>query len=108
MGGVMAWFYLVLAGLLEIVWATAMKQSHGFTRILPTGIMVVGMIASFWLLAVAMRTLPLGTSYTVWVGIGAVGAFLLGIVLFGEPVTLARLLAAGLIVAGIITMKLAS
>lgn len=104
----MAWVYLVLAGILEIVWATAMKQSAGFTRILPTGIMVAGMIASFWLLAVAMRTLPLGTSYTVWVGIGAVGAFLVGVTLFGEPVTPARLLAAGLIVAGIITMKLAS
>lgn len=104
----MAWFYLVLAGLLEIIWATAMKQSHGFTRILPTAVMAVGMVASFWLLAVAMRTLPLGTSYTVWVGIGAVGAFVIGIVLFGDPVTPARLLAAGLIVAGIVTMKLAS
>lgn len=108
MGVVMAWFYLILAGLLEIVWATAMKQSAGFTRIWPTGIMVAGMIASFWLLAVAMRTLPLGTSYTVWVGIGAVGAFLVGITLFGEPLTPTRLLAAGLIVAGIVTMKLAS
>ncbi len=104
----MAWVYLVLAGLLEIVWATAMKQSHGFTRMVPTGIMVVGMIASFWLLAVAMRTLPLGTSYTIWVGIGAVGAFIVGIIMFGDPVTPTRLLAAGLIVAGIITMKLAS
>lgn len=104
----MAWVHLFLAGLLEIVWATAMKQSHGFTRIWPTGIMVVGMIASFWLLAVAMRTLPLGTSYTVWVGIGAVGAFIVGIALFGEPITATRLLAAGLIVAGIVTMKLAS
>ena len=107
-GFVMAWFYLVLAGLLEIVWAVAMKQSQGFTRIWPTGIMIVGMIASFWLLALAMRTLPLGTSYTIWVGIGAVGAFVVGIVLFGEPVTSTRLLAAGLIVAGIITMKLAT
>ena len=104
----MAWVYLVLAGLLEIVWATAMKQSAGFTRIFPTAVMLVSMIASFWLLAVAMRTLPLGTSYTVWVGIGAVGAFLFGIVLFGEPVTTARLIAAGLIVAVIVTMKLAS
>lgn len=104
----MAWFYLVLAGLLEIVWAVAMKQSQGFTRIWPTIIMAAGMVASFWLLAVAMRTLPLGTSYTVWVGIGAVGAFILGIVLFGEPVTATRLLAAGLIVVGIVTMKLAS
>lgn len=85
-----------------------MKQSAGFTRLLPTVVMVAGMIGSFWLLALAMRTLPLGTSYTVWVGIGAVGAFLLGIVLFGEPVTPARLLAAALIVAGIVTMKLAS
>lgn len=104
----MAWFYLFLAGLLEIVWATAMKQSAGFTRILPTAVMVTGMIASFWLLALAMRTLPLGTSYAVWVGIGAVGAFLVGIGLFGEPVTPGRLLAAGLIVAGIVTMRLAS
>ena len=104
----MAWFYLVLAGLLEIVWAVAMKQSAGFTRPLPTAVMVVGMVASFWLLAVAMRTLPLGTSYTVWVGIGAVGAFLLGIVLFGEPATPARVTAAALILAGIITMKLAA
>jgi quaternary ammonium compound-resistance protein SugE len=104
----MAWFYLFLAGLLEIVWATAMKQSAGFTRIFPTSIMVAGMIASFWLLAVAMRTLPLGTSYTVWVGIGAVGAFVVGIFMFGEPVTATRLIAAGLIVAGIVTMKLAS
>ena len=104
----MAWVYLLLAGLLEIVWAVAMKQSQCFTRLLPTGIMVVGMIASFWLLAVAMRTLPLGTSYTIWVGIGAVGAFIAGIILFGDPVTPTRLIAAGLIVAGIITMKLAS
>lgn len=104
----MAWVYLLLAGLLEVVWAVAMKQSHGFTRIVPTGIMIVGMIASFWLLAIAMRTLPLGTSYTIWVGIGAVGAFILGIVMFGDPVTPLRLIAAGLIVAGIITMKLAS
>ena len=104
----MAWVYLVLAGLLEIVWATAMKQSAGFTRIGPTAVMAVAMVASFWLLALAMRVLPLGTSYTVWVGIGAVGAFIAGIVLFGDPVTPTRLLAAGLIVAGIVTMKLAS
>lgn len=104
----MPWLLLFTAGLLEIVWATAMKQSAGFTRILPTAVMAVGMVASFWLLAVAMRALPLGTAYTVWVGIGAVGAFLVGIALFGEPVTPARLLAAGLIVAGIVMMKLAS
>lgn len=104
----MAWVYLVVAGLLEIVWATAMKQSHGFTRMGPTVLMVVSMVGSFWLLAVAMRTLPLGTAYTIWVGIGAVGAFILGIAMFGDPVTPTRLVAAGLIVAGIVTMKLAS
>lgn len=104
----MAWVYLVLAGILEIVWATAMKQSQGFTRMVPTAIMLVGMLSSFWLLAVAMRSLPLGTSYTVWVGIGAVGAFVCGVVLFGEPLSPARLTAAALIVAGIVLMKLAS
>lgn len=104
----MPWFLLFLAGLLEVVWATAMKQSHGFTRILPTAVMVVGMFASFWLLAIAMRSLPLGTSYTVWVGIGALGAFVVGVVLFGEPLTAPRLLAAGLILAGIVAMKLSS
>lgn len=104
----MPWITLIAAGLLEIVWATAMKQSQGFTRILPTAIMLVGMVASFWLLAIAMRSLPLGTSYMVWTGIGAVGAFIIGVVLFGEPVTMGRLVAAGLILAGIVAMKLAS
>lgn len=104
----MPWFLLFLAGLLEVVWATAMKQSHGFTRMLPTAVMVVGMFASFWLLAVAMRSLPLGTSYTIWVGIGALGAFVVGVVMFGEPLTAPRLLAAGLILAGIVAMKLSS
>lgn len=104
----MPWITLIAAGLLEIVWATAMKQSQGFTRILPTAIMLVGMVASFWLLAIAMRSLPLGTSYIVWTGIGAVGAFIIGVVLFGEPVTMGRLVAAGLILAGIVAMKLAS
>ncbi|MEE2861768.1 MAG: DMT family transporter [Paracoccus sp. (in: a-proteobacteria)] len=104
----MPWFLISVAGLLEVVWALAMKQSQGFTRIGPTSIMVVGMVGSFWLLALAMRSLPLGTAYTVWTGIGAVGGFLVGIALLGEPVTPLRLLAAGLIVAGIVTMKLAS
>lgn len=104
----MPWILLFLAGLLEIVWATAMKQSHGFTRLLPTGVMAVGMIASFWLLALAMRSLPLGTSYMIWTGIGAVGAFLVGIFMFGEPVTMGRIIAAALIVSGIAAMKLAS
>ncbi|WP_265499144.1 DMT family transporter [Paracoccus beibuensis] len=104
----MPWILLSLAGLLEVVWAVAMKQSQGFTRMWPTLIMMVGMIGSFWLLALAMRSLPLGTAYTVWTGIGAVGGFMIGIAFLGEPITPLRLLAAGLIVAGILTMKLAS
>ncbi|RJE82437.1 DMT family transporter [Paracoccus onubensis] len=104
----MPWITLTIAGLLEIVWATAMKQSDGFTKPWPTIVMLVGMVASFWLLAVAMRELPLGTAYMVWTGIGAVGSFILGIILMGDPVTPLRLLAAGLIVAGIMTMKIAS
>ncbi|RJE80731.1 multidrug efflux SMR transporter [Paracoccus sp. JM45] len=104
----MPWIQLAAAGLLEVVWAVAMKQSHGFSRLLPTGIMVVGMIASFWLLALAMRSLPLGTAYAVWTGIGAIGSFVIGMTLMGEPVTLLRILAATLIFSGIIVMKIAS
>jgi quaternary ammonium compound-resistance protein SugE len=104
----MAWITLIAAGLLEIVWAVAMKQSDGFTRPLPTAIMVVGMAASVWLLALAMRTLPLGTAYTVWTGIGAVGAFVVGIVALGEAATPARITAAAMITAGLVLMKLAS
>ncbi len=103
----MSWIFLLLAGLLEIVWAVAMKQSAGFTRLWPTAVMGVSMIGSFALLALAMRTLPLGTAYVIWTGIGAVGAFLVGITFLGEAVTATRLCAAVLIVAGLITMKLA-
>jgi quaternary ammonium compound-resistance protein SugE len=102
----MPWIYLVSAGLLEIVWATAMKQSQGFTRPIPTLIMLITMAASFFLLSLAMRSLPLGTAYVIWTGIGAVGAFVLGIVLFGEVISPIRLLAAGLIVGGLILMKI--
>ncbi|HLS19735.1 MAG TPA: multidrug efflux SMR transporter [Paracoccaceae bacterium] len=101
----MAWIYLVLAGALEIIWAFYMKKSAGFTLLVPSVITLVTMIASFALLSVSMRTLPLGTAYTVWTGIGAVGAFALGIVVLGEAVTLMRLAAAGLIVAGIVLMR---
>lgn len=104
----MAWFYLLIAGILEIIWAFAMKQSHGFTRLTPTAIMVVTMIGSFWLLSVAMRTLPLGTAYTIWTGIGAVGAFVIGITVLGESVTVMRIVAACLIVSGLVMMKLSS
>lgn len=104
----MSWLYLVAAGLLEVVWAFAMKQSHGFTRIVPTAIMVVTMIGSFGLLSLSLKTLPLGTAYTIWTGIGAVGAFIVGIAVLGEAATPQRLLAAALIVAGLVMMKLSS
>lgn len=104
----MAWIALLFAGLLEIVWATSMKYSHGFTRLTPSVITLVAMIASFALLAMAMRSLPLGTAYTIWTGIGAVGAFVVGIVALGEAVTPMRIVAALLIVSGIVLMKLSS
>jgi len=101
----MAWIYLFIAGLLEIVWAFAMKQSDGFTRTIPTIVMIIAMLGSFGLLALAMRSLPLGTAYLVWTGIGAVGAFLVGVMLLGEAFTPARSVAALLIVAGMVIMK---
>ena len=104
----MAWVYLVLAGLLEVVWAFAMKQSHGFSRPLPSAVTLVAMIVSFGLLSLAMRSLPLGTAYAIWTGIGALGAFVVGIAVLGEPATALRLLAAALIVGGLALMKVAS
>lgn len=103
----MAWIYLMIAGLLEVVWAYSMKLSHGFTAPVPTIVTLVAMLASFGLLAVAMKSLPLGTAYTVWTGIGAVGSFALGIALLGEAITPMRLAAAALIVAGLMLMKFA-
>ena len=102
----MAWFLLLVAGLLEVVWAFSMKRSEGFSKLTPSLITVVAMIASFALLARAMRDLPLGTAYTIWTGIGAVGAFVLGIVALGEEATPMRIVAAALIVAGLVLMKL--
>ncbi len=104
----MAWIVLVLAGLFEIVWAFTMKQSEGFTKLWPTAITLVAMMISFGLLSYAMRTLPLGTAYTIWTGIGAVGAFLVGILVLGESASPMRLIAAVLIVAGLVMMKLSS
>ena len=104
----MAWVYLVVAGLLEVVWAYFMKQSHGFTRVTPTIITFVTMFASFGLLAAAMRSLPLGVSYMVWTGIGAVGAFLVGIFVLGEHASATRLLAAAMIVGGLVVMKVST
>ena len=104
----MAWIFLVFAGLLEIMWAYFMKKSAGFTLPVPTAMTIVTMIASFVLLSVSMKTLPLGTAYTVWTGIGAVGAFLVGIAVLGEAATPMRVLAAVFILAGIVMMKLSS
>jgi quaternary ammonium compound-resistance protein SugE len=104
----MAWMYLLAAGLLEIVWAYTMKLSEGFRRPLPTALTIVVMLASFALLSLSMKTLPLGTAYTVWTGIGAVGAFVVGVVVLGEPLTMGRLLAAALIVTGLSIMKLSA
>ena len=104
----MVWVYLVGAGILEIVWAFAMKQSHGFTRLAPTAVMVLSGLGSFGLLAIAMRSLPLGTAYAVWTGIGTIGAFAIGIAVLGEALTFQRLLAAALILSGLVLMKLAS
>lgn len=102
----MAWVAIAVAGLLEVVWALAMKQSQGFTRLGPSLVTAVCVLASFGLLAWSMRSLPLGVAYMVWTGIGATGAFIVGAVALGEPVGPLRLLAAGLIVAGLILMKL--
>lgn len=104
----MAWLYLILAGIFEVVWATAMKESNGFTRLVPSSITIIFMLLSFSLLAYAMKTLPLGTAYTIWVGIGAVGAFIAGINLFGEAVNTTRIIAAVLIIAGVVLLKLAT
>jgi quaternary ammonium compound-resistance protein SugE len=104
----MAWIMLFVAGVFEVVWAYSMKQSEGFTRLLPSIVTLVMMTASFALLSFAMRTIPLGTAYTVWTGIGAVGAFIVGIVLLGEQLNPTRILAAVLIVCGLLLMKLSS
>jgi len=104
----MPWFALIIAGLFEVAWAYSMKQSDGFTRLVPTVTTIVAMFISCALLAWSMRTLPLGTAYMVWTGIGAVGAFIVGIAVLGEPVGWARLLAAGLILSGLVLMKLSS
>jgi quaternary ammonium compound-resistance protein SugE len=103
-----AWIYLIGAGLLEIGWAMGLKHTQGFTRLVPSLLTVTCMAASFWLLALALKTLPIGTAYAIWTGIGAVGTAILGIWLLGEPASLGRLAGVALIVGGIVTLKLAS
>lgn len=102
----MAWFYLFVAGLMEIGWALGLKYTEGFTRLIPTALTVSAMVASVALLGLALKTLPIGTAYAVWSGIGAVGTAALGIALFGDPATVGRLACIGLIVAGIVGLKL--
>jgi quaternary ammonium compound-resistance protein SugE len=104
----MAWIMLIIAGIFEVVWAYSMKLSNGFTKLIPSIVTLVMMIASFGLLSIAMRTIPLGTAYTVWTGIGAVGAFIVGAAALGEPLSITRILAALLIVSGLVLMKLSS
>ena len=104
----MAWVLLLVAGFLEVVWAYFMKVSDGFSKLTPSILTIVFMIASFALLSYAMKSLPLGTAYTVWTGIGAVGSFILGIVILGEPANAMRMLAAVLIISGLVLMKLSS
>lgn len=106
-GDDMSWILLILAGLLEIGWAIGLKYTEGFTRLWPSVLTILALVASFLLLGVALRTLPVGTGYAVWVGIGAMGTAILGIFLFGESVTPLRLLSLALICAGIIGLKLA-
>ena len=104
----MAWVILFFAGLFETGWAIGLKYTDGFTRFWPTAWTVFAMIVSLWLLGIAMKTLPVGTAYSVWVGVGAVGTVVLGIALLEEPATAARLISVGLIIAGIIGLKLAT
>jgi quaternary ammonium compound-resistance protein SugE len=104
----MAWMFLLAAGLLEIVWASTMKLSQGFTRGGPTAVTLLAMVASFGLLSISMKTLPLGTAYAIWTGIGTVGAFVVGVVFLDESLTIGRVVAAALILAGLGLMKLST
>jgi quaternary ammonium compound-resistance protein SugE len=104
----MAWLYLFIAGLLEVGWAIGLKYTEGFTRLMPTVLTVAAMVLSIAMLGIALRTLPVGTAYAVWTGIGAVGTAMLGIYLFGDPATVMRLACIGLIVVGIVGLKFAS
>ena len=104
----MPWLYLTIAGIFEVVWSTAMKYAEGFSNLVPSVIMVVGMIVSFYFLSMATRVLPLGTAYATWTGIGAVGAIIVGAILFHEPVTFSLILFLAFIIVGILGLKLTS
>lgn len=104
----MAWIYLIIAGIFEVVWAVALKYSQGFTRLKPSLVTIGGMMVSFYLLALATKTLPIGTAYAIWTGIGALGTAILGMLIFHEPVTTLRILFLFLIFSGICGLKLTS
>lgn len=104
----MAWILLIVAGLFEIAWAIGLKYTDGFTRPLPTAGTIAAMLISIWLLGIAMKTLPVGTAYSVWVGVGAAGTVILGIILFKEPANALRLASIGLVIAGIVGLKVAT
>lgn len=104
----MAWIILIVAGLFEVGWAIGLKYTEGFTRLWPTVWTILSMIISLWLLGIAIKSLPVGTAYSIWVGVGAVGTVILGIVLLGESANAARLISVSLILAGIVSLKLAT
>ncbi|WP_129595737.1 DMT family transporter [Anaerophilus nitritogenes] len=102
----MEWSYLVIAGFLEVGWAMGMKYSQGFTKILPSTLTVIGMVASFYFLSLSLKSLPLGNAYAIWTGIGTVGTVVLGIILFKEPINVMRMICIAFIVFGIVGLKL--
>ncbi|RLQ97364.1 DMT family transporter [Falsibacillus albus] len=104
----MAWIYLIIAGVFEVVWAMGLKLSNGFSKVYPSIVTVVGMLISLYFLSAAVKILPIGTAYAIWTGIGAAGAVIMGIILFDEPKTLARFIFLGLIIIGMIGLKAVS
>lgn len=104
----MKWTFLLLAGGFEVIWALGLKYSHGFTRLAPSAVTILGMTASIYFLALALKSLPLGTAYAIWTGIGTVGTVILGIILFKEPMNLSRIIFIGFIITGIIGLKLST
>ncbi len=104
----MKWFLLIIAGLFEVGWAIGLKYSQGFTKLMPSVLTIIGMIASFYFLSLALKSLPLGTAYAIWTGIGTIGTVVFGILLFKEPIDIIRLVCIGFIVAGIVGLKLVS
>ncbi|MFD1739058.1 quaternary ammonium compound efflux SMR transporter SugE [Bacillus salitolerans] len=104
----MAWIYLVIAGIFEVIWAIGLKYTEGFTKLYPTIVTIVGMIISFYFLSIAVKTLPIGTAYAVWTGIGAIGAIVVGMIVFNEPKDLLRILFLLFILTGIVGLKVTS